>query len=138
MLLHQWDFPGNSTGGGCHFLFQGIFPTQGSNLGLLYCRQMLYHLSHQGSSTSVFLVKQVTSPSFPHLDPENSPGPAFPTYPLASIFLIHLSVTGYPSSLRQGRAVTTLLLPDTELLPWVPPTLHKAAPHLPFHLPCDL
>ena len=27
---------------GCHFLLQGIFPTQGSNLGLLYCRQTLY------------------------------------------------------------------------------------------------
>ena len=26
-----------------------IFPTQGSNPGLLHCRQILYHLSHQGS-----------------------------------------------------------------------------------------
>ena len=33
---------------GCHFLLQGIFPTQGSNLGLLHCRQTLYHVSHQG------------------------------------------------------------------------------------------
>ena len=33
----------------CHFLLQGILPTQGSNPGLLLCRQMLYHLSHQGS-----------------------------------------------------------------------------------------
>ena len=42
-------FPGKSTGVGCHFLLQGIFLTQGSNPGLLPCRQMLYHLSHQGS-----------------------------------------------------------------------------------------
>ena len=28
---------------------QGIFPTQGSNPGLLHCRQTLYHLSHQGT-----------------------------------------------------------------------------------------
>ena len=28
-----------------------IFPTQGSNLGFLHCRQILYHLSHQGSPT---------------------------------------------------------------------------------------
>ena len=34
---------------GCHFLFQGIFPTQGSNPGLQHCRQTLYHLSHQES-----------------------------------------------------------------------------------------
>ena len=32
---------------GCHFLLQGIFPTQGSNPGLLHCRQTLYHLSHR-------------------------------------------------------------------------------------------
>ena len=41
--------PGKNTGVGCHFLLQRIFPTQGLNLGLLHCRQMLYHLSHQGS-----------------------------------------------------------------------------------------
>ena len=34
---------------GCHALLQGIFPTQGSNPGLPCCRQILYHLSHQGS-----------------------------------------------------------------------------------------
>ena len=30
-----WDFPGKNTGMGCHFLLQGIFLTQGSNLSLL-------------------------------------------------------------------------------------------------------
>ena len=35
---------------GCHSLLQGIFPTQGLNLCLLYCRWILYHLGHQGSS----------------------------------------------------------------------------------------
>ena len=48
-LLCPWDFQGKSTGVGCHFLLQGIFPTQGSNPGLWHCRQTLYHLSHQGS-----------------------------------------------------------------------------------------
>ena len=48
-LLCPWDFPGKSTGVGCHFLLQGIFPTQGLNPGLLYCRQTLYCLSHQES-----------------------------------------------------------------------------------------
>ena len=48
-LLCPWDFPGNTTRVDCHFLLQGIFPTQGSNLGLLHCRQMLYCLIHQGS-----------------------------------------------------------------------------------------
>ena len=48
-LVCLWDSPGRNTGMGCYFLLQGIFPTQGSNLGLLHCRQILYHLSHQGS-----------------------------------------------------------------------------------------
>ena len=34
---------------GCLFLLQGIFLTQGSNPGLLHCRQIIYCLSHQGS-----------------------------------------------------------------------------------------
>ena len=35
------NFPGKNTGVGCHFLFQGIFLSQGSNLGLLHCRCIL-------------------------------------------------------------------------------------------------
>ena len=33
-------------------LLQGIFPTHGSKPGLLHCRQILYHLSHQGSPST--------------------------------------------------------------------------------------
>ena len=33
-LLCPWDSPGKNTGEGCHFLLQGIFPTQGLNKGL--------------------------------------------------------------------------------------------------------
>ena len=47
-LLYPWNFPGRSTGVGCHFFFQGIFMTQGSNPSLLHCGKMLYGLSHQG------------------------------------------------------------------------------------------
>ena len=43
-----WDFPGKDTGVGCHLLLQGIFLTQGSNPGLLHCRQILYLLSYKG------------------------------------------------------------------------------------------
>ena len=45
-LLCPMDSPGKNTGEGCHFLFQGIFLTQGLNprlLHLLHCRQILYH-----------------------------------------------------------------------------------------------
>jgi len=47
-LLCPWSSPGKNTGVGCHSLLQGIFLTQGSNLSLLHCRQILHHLSHQG------------------------------------------------------------------------------------------
>ena len=40
-LFCPWDSPGKNTGVDCHFLLQGIFLTQGSNLGLLHCRQTL-------------------------------------------------------------------------------------------------
>ena len=53
LLRHKnippWDSPGKSTGVGCHFLLQGIFPIQGLNPGLPHCTQTLYRLSHQGS-----------------------------------------------------------------------------------------
>ena len=51
-------------------LFQEIFPTQGLNLGLLHCRQILHQLSHQGShfvpslfnkEVRSFLIKMVSS-----------------------------------------------------------------------------
>ena len=35
-LLCPWNSSGKNTGVGCHFLLQGIFPTQGSNLQLMY------------------------------------------------------------------------------------------------------
>ena len=40
---------GLNTGVGSLSLLQGIFPTQGSNLGLLHCGWILYQLSHRGS-----------------------------------------------------------------------------------------
>ena len=45
------DSPGKNTRVGCHALLQGIFPSQGSNPGLQNCRQILYHLSYQGSAS---------------------------------------------------------------------------------------
>jgi len=46
-LLCLWDSSSKNTGVGCHSLLQGIFPTWGSNPGLLHCRQILYHLSYR-------------------------------------------------------------------------------------------
>ena len=44
----QGDSPGKNSEVGCHALLQGIFPTQRLNPDLPPCRQILYHLTHQG------------------------------------------------------------------------------------------
>jgi len=49
VLYSPLNSPSQNTAVGSLSLFQGIFPTQGSNPGLLYYRQILYQLSHKGS-----------------------------------------------------------------------------------------
>ena len=51
-LYNPWNSPGQNTGEGSLYLFQGIFLTQGWNLGLLHCRQILYHLSQYESEAA--------------------------------------------------------------------------------------
>ena len=48
-LYSPRNSPGQNTGVSSLSLLQGIFPTQGSNPGLLHCRRILYQLSHKGS-----------------------------------------------------------------------------------------
>ena len=51
--------PGKNPGVGSHSFLQGIFPTQGSNPGLPYCRQFLYHLNHQGSTGKFLVIRKI-------------------------------------------------------------------------------
>ena len=46
-LLCPWDSPGKNIGVGCHFLLQGIFPTQELNPGRLHYRQIPHQLSYE-------------------------------------------------------------------------------------------
>ena len=46
-LYSLWNSPGRNTEVGSLALLQEIFPTQGSNPGLLHCRWILYRLSYQ-------------------------------------------------------------------------------------------
>ena len=48
-LYSPWNSSDQNTRVGNLSLLQGIFPTQGLNPGLLYCRQIFYQLSHKGS-----------------------------------------------------------------------------------------
>ena len=47
---------GKNTGVGCHFLLQGIFPTQGSNLHLLHWQVGSLSVTHQGSPKTIYLL----------------------------------------------------------------------------------
>ena len=66
-LLCPWDFPGKNTGVSCHFLLQGIFPTQGSNpcfLSLLHWQVGSLPLSHLGNPAIILSDFLRRRPSF--------------------------------------------------------------------------
>ena len=77
-LFCPWDFPGKNTGVGCHFLLQRIFPTQGSNLGLLCCRWVLYQSESLGKPRT----RKVNATSLdPHINLLRQVGPLFWSLP---------------------------------------------------------
>ena len=47
--IQSMEFSKQNTGVGILYSLQAIFPAQGSNPGLSYCRRILYQLSHKGS-----------------------------------------------------------------------------------------
>ena len=62
--VYPWNSLGQNIEVGYHSLHQGIFLTQGLNLGLLHCKQILSHLSYQGYAHDIpdepsFFVSQV-------------------------------------------------------------------------------
>ena len=110
-LLRPWDFQGKRTGVGCHFLLQGIFPTQGSNPGLSHCRQTLYRLSHLGSQRLVItflprskhlFISWLQSPSSVILEPKKiisifSPPICYEVIGLHAIFLVFWMLSFKPT-----------------------------------------
>ena len=60
-VTHQAPLSMGFSRQGCLSLLQGIFPTQGLNQSLLHCRQILYHLSHQGSPYSIVVYYKILS-----------------------------------------------------------------------------
>ena len=51
--LCPWDLPGENIRMGCHFLLQGIFLTQGSNLNLLHWQVDSLPQNHHGNPESI-------------------------------------------------------------------------------------
>ena len=62
-FLCPWNSPGKNTGVGSHCLLQGIFPTQGSNPGLLHCRRTSCLITMKNTKQS-FQVHILESPEF--------------------------------------------------------------------------
>ena len=56
-LYSPWNSPGQNTRVSSHSLLLWLFPTQGSNPGLLHCRWILYQLSYEGSPLHYWLAK---------------------------------------------------------------------------------
>ena len=80
-LYRPGNSPGQNTRVGSFSFLQGIFPTQGSNPGLLHCRWILYQLSHKGSPRILEWVAYPFSSGFP--DPGVKLGsPALQAYSL--------------------------------------------------------
>ena len=86
--------PGKDTGVGSPSLLQGIFPTQGLNPGLLHCRWILYHLSHQGNQMPPALLLNYGL-SFKHQQNRTAvqERPETSSYWLARAEFAHLSAT---------------------------------------------
>ena len=60
-LLRPRDSAGKRTEVGCHALLQGVFPTQGSNPGLLHHRQILYHSATREACKSAIPQNKIKS-----------------------------------------------------------------------------
>ena len=111
--LCPWNSLGKNTGVGCHSLLQGIFPTQGSNLGLLHCRWILYCLNHQ--ETPITSKDALMN------------GKWKLSWKMAQLFALQmgrLQSTYYPSlpGAHSGRGLDISLLATFPRLPSLPPT----------------
>ena len=125
-----WDFLGKSTGVGCYFLLQGIFLTQGSNLGLPHCRQMLYWATREVNPPHKYISKQyflhsltVTTMIHPLNPPILACSHAM-IFSLASYFLIFLPANPFSMlqpewSLQTANLIIILLLKPSRVFPIV-------------------
>ena len=112
-LYSPWNSPGQNTGVSSLSLLQGIFPTQGSNPGLLHCRQVLYQLNYEGSPIRKYQFNSVQSLSRVLL---------FVTSWIAAR-QASLSITNSRSSLRLTPIESMMPSSHLLLLPPIPPSI---------------
>ena len=101
-IYSPWNSPGQNIGVSSLSLPQGIFPSQGLNLGLPHCRWILYQLGHKGSPR---ILEQVAYPfSSGSSQPKNRTGISC----IAGGFFTNWTI-------REARSNLT----DTHMLSWV-------------------
>ena len=119
------DFPGKNTGVGCHFLLQGIFPTQGSNPYLL-------HWQWNSTLSSVQISCSVMSDS---LLPMDGSMPGFPVHhrlpKLAQTNVHQVCDAIHPSHPLSSSSTALNLSQHQRLFQWVS-SLHQEAKILGF------
>ena len=93
-------FPGKNTRVGCHFLFWGLFPAQGSNLCLPNCRQILYHWATCGKPSFSFLGGQ-SHTQWGREETDGAEAPSLPSSVPPSLFFLSL-LNGCNSQIQQG------------------------------------
>ena len=71
ILSREWNSVGQNTRVGSLSLLQGIFPTQGSNPGLLHCRWILYQLNYHESLKISERRMQFKANGFASVEPQN-------------------------------------------------------------------
>ena len=98
-------------GVGSRSLLQQIFPTQGSNPGLLNCRRILYQLSHQGSPR---ILERVVIPS-----PADPPNPGIePGSPELQADSLPAELSGKPSVSINLTNSEKAMAPHSSTLAW--------------------
>ena len=116
-LYTAWNSPDQNTGVGSLSLLQGLFPTQGSNPGVLHCRRTLYLLNHQSEVKVTQLCPTLCDPmdytvhgilqtrilewvAFPFSRESSQPRDGTQVYPHCRWILYQLSHKGSPIQKR--------------------------------------
>ena len=101
-LLCPWDFPGKNTGVGCHFLPQGIFPTQGLNSSL--CKGGFFTTESPGKPHQSCLYRVKNQENFSACPEWIAGGSVLEASPQMSRRLVR--IPGLPACLRGTAAET--------------------------------
>ena len=101
-LYSPWNSPGQNTRVGSLSIVQGIFPTQGSNPGLLHCRQILCQLK---GKPSWFIGVCIYSPSW---NKQKEIESDINAYILIFILFLCIFLTYYVSEIEEGMEYTAM------------------------------